>query len=257
MRTIALLYILPLLLQYNNYCDQGLPASISDTTDSNTCLRSAKATYAVTLLAQTPNYDSAVTSIREAQSTHNREYVVSFGKDLTGNIFNSPISAGNINNGHIPSISNRFADIHIHTNEQPPSSGDLYGFIDQIIADSNYIRYIVTPKGQAYAFALLSKKEALHFNTSHARRAGIQQIQADGTSISYQPTFPQQLVDEFNELRSWNGVTHEAALVILLKKYKTGIVLLKQNASGVYNALDVQEHADHKGNKSYLLSHCR
>ncbi|MCH5720897.1 hypothetical protein [Niabella hibiscisoli] len=257
MRTVALIYLLPFLWQYTPLCSSQAFASAYDTTYYDLCIASEKAARATTLLAQTPNYDSAVILIRKAQLLHYKEHVISFGKDSTGKIINSPISTGNISSGYIPDMNNRFADIHIHTNEHPPSSGDLYGFIDQITIDANYIRYIITPKGQAYALVLLSKKDALRFNTSYTRRAGISKIQADGTSINYQPTFPQQLVDEFNELRSWNGITHETALVILLKKYKMGIVLLKQDTNGAYNALDVREQTDHKGNKSYHLSHCR
>ena len=256
MRIAALLYLIPCLWQFNNYRGSRTYTEAPDTTNASICILSGKAAQAATLLAQTPHYKNAVASIRKAQSASYKEQVISFGRDSAGNLISSAVSTGNINSGHIPDINNRLADVHIHTSEQPPSSGDLYGFIDQIITDTNYIRYIITPMGSAYALVLINKEEALSFNTSYARRAGIKRTQPDGTSISYQPTFPQQLVDEFNELRSWNHATRETALVFLLKKYKLGIALLKQNTSGVYTALDVVEKTDSKGHKTYLLSRC-
>lgn len=256
MRIAALLFIIPFLWQFNNDYSSSTYTGVCDTTNANICILSGKAAQAATLLAQTSNHVSAVALIKKAQSTHYKEYVISFGRDSAGNLVNSQVSTGNINSGYIPGIQNRFADIHIHTNEQPPSSGDLYGFIDQIFTDTNYIRYIITPMGSAYALVLINKEEALSFNTFYARRAGIKHIQPDGTSVSYQPTFPQQLVDEFNELRSWHHATHEVALAFLLKKYKTGIALLKQNTRGAYTALDVVEKTDSKRHKIYFLSHC-
>ncbi len=256
MRIAALLFLIPFLWQFNNDCSSSTYIGVCDTTKANICILSGKAAQAATLLAQTSNYNSAVALIKKAQSAHYKEYVISFGRDSTGNLINSSVSMGNINSGHIPAIHNRFADVHIHTGEQPPSSGDLYGFIDQIITTPHYIRYIVTPMGTAYALILINKEEALSFNTFYARRAGIKHLQPDGTSVSYQPTFPQQLVNEFNELVSWSHTTRETALVFLLKKYKTGIALLKQNASGIYKTLDVIEKTDSKGHKIYLLDYC-
>ncbi|MGN7785369.1 hypothetical protein ACTJIJ_12640 [Niabella sp. 22666] len=256
MRIAALLFLIPFLWQFNNDYSSSTYTGACDTTNANICILSGKAAQAATLLAQTSNYASAIALIKKAQSTYYKEYVISFGRDSAGNLVNSQVSTGNINSGYIPGIQNRFADIHIHTNEQPPSSGDLYGFIDQAITAPHYIRYIITPVGTAYALILINKEEALNFNTLYARRAGIKHIQPDGTSVNYQPTFPQQLVDEFNELISWSHASREAALVFLLKKYKTGIALLKQNTSGIYKALDVIEKTDSKGHTTYLLSYC-
>lgn len=256
MRLAALLYFIPFLWPFNNDHSSVTDTASRDTANADICILSGKAARAATLLAQTPNFDSAVTTIRKARLAHYKEHVLSFGRDLVGNLINSPAAMGNINSGYIPDINNRLADIHIHTNEQPPSSGDLYGFIDQILTDTNYIRYIITPMGNAYALVLINKEEALSFNTAHPRRAGIKKNQPGGESVNYQPTFPQQLVDEFNELRSWHHATHEVALVFLLKKYKTGIALLKQNTRGTYTALDVVEKTDGKGHKTWLLSHC-
>lgn len=252
MRLAVVSFLLSFLWHYHHPIDY----TIAFQQPGDICSRSAKAAEAANRLAQTKNYDSAVASIKKVQLIQHKEYVIAFGKDSAGNMIHSSVSTGNINNGHIPLISNRLADIHIHTNEYPPSSGDLYGFIDQAAADSNYIRYVITPMGQAYALVLVNKKDALHFNIAYPRRPGIKHNYADGSTISYQPTFPQKLVDEINQLRSWSGATPETALAFLLKKYHTGIVLLKQNAGGIYKALDVHEKKDNAGNNTYLLSVC-
>ncbi|MGC4235328.1 MAG: hypothetical protein QM594_20320 [Niabella sp.] len=228
----------------------------ADTTLLDLCVEAKAAALAVTTLSKSLAYSSAVTDLKNAEATDHKEHVVSFGKDSAGSIIRSAINTGNINSGTIPHIMNRFADIHIHTNEKPPSSGDLYGFISQALADTNYLRYILTPEGLVYAFALINKPAAIRFNMLYPQRPGIKTSNKDGLITTYQPVFPQQLVDEFNQIKGWGGATDEAAMAFILLKYKTGVALLKQDTDGKFKRLHTKETKDARGNKTYASENC-
>lgn len=232
-----------------------LPFS-DDTPLLNLCTEAKAAALAATTLSKSLAYSSAVTDLKNAEAADHKEHVVSFGKDSAGSIIRSVINTGNINSGTIPLVMNRFADIHIHTNEKPPSSGDLYGFISQTLADTNYLRYIVTPKGQVYAFALIDQLAALRFNMLYPQKPGIKATNKDGLITTYQPVFPQQLVDELNQTKGWGGATDEAAMAFILLKYKTGVALLKQDTDGNFKRLHTNETKDARGNKVYISENC-
>ncbi len=87
--------------------------------------------------------------------------------------------------------------------------------------------------GQAYALVLINNKDALHFNIAYPRRPGIKQSHADGTYINYQPTFPQELVDEINRLRSWNEPLPKWLLSFCLKNI-TRVLHYLSNGQTVY-----------------------
>lgn len=183
-------------------------------------------------LAASPLFAEVVARLTTLQTEMHKEQVVSFGKDSSGITIASPIRSGNFNNASLPGIHRRFADIHIHTSEHPPSSGDIYGFSDQAIADSQYLRLIVTPQQTIYALIMVDPKAAIAFNNKYPRRAGIKKPQADGSTTFYQPTFPQELVDAFNRVRGWLGATRAQSLAYLLIKYKSGIRLLQRGEDG-------------------------
>lgn len=248
-----LLYLLPV-----HHIDRKTPVlpAPADTIALDICEEAQAAAPAATTLSKSLAYSSAVTDLKNAEAADHKEHVVSFGKDSTGSIIRSDINTGNIHSGTIPHVMNRFADIHIHTNEKPPSSGDLYGFISQTLADTNYLRYIVTPKGQVYAFVLIDKLAALRFNTLYPQRPGIKASNKDGLITTYQPVFPQQLVDELNQIKGWGGATDEAATSFILLKYKTGVALLKQHTDGNFKRLHTNETKDARGNKIYISENC-
>lgn len=248
-----LLYLLPV---HRVNQRTALRSSPADTISPALCEEAKTAASAATMLSKCPVYSSAVTDLKNAEAADNKEHVISFGKDSAGSIIRSAINTGNIHSGTIPHVMNRFADIHIHTNEKPPSSGDLYGFISQALTDTNYLRYIVTPKGLIYAFVLIDKRSAIHFNALYPQRPGIRTANKNGAAITYQPAFPQQLVDELNEIKGWGGLTDEAAMAFILLKYKAGAALLKQDTDGNFKRLHTKETKDARGNRTYTSDNC-
>lgn len=196
-------------------------------------------------LAKNSKYTSAKTDIQTIASD-GKEHAVSFGKDANGNIIRSNASTGN--SAPVPNISGQFADLHNHPNNLPPSSGDLYGLIDMLINKGNYeTRYIMTSGGTVYALAVIDKQEALNFNNNYPRVP----------NVGYEPDFPIDIVDEFNEATQTGGATKEMAKAFILKKYNTGIALFKQNANGDFKLLNTLEHINKEnGVKSYTTNNC-
>jgi len=250
-------YLLLYLLPFHHIDRKAQALSIpADTISFDLCEEVQAAVSAATILSKSLVYSNAVTDLKNAEAADNKEHVVSFGKDSAGHIIRSAINTGNVNSGTIPHVMNRFADIHIHTNEKPPSSGDLYGFISQTLADTNYLRYIVTPKGLAYVFVLTDKASAIRFNALYPQRPGIRTVNKNGITTTYQPTFPQQLVDELNQIKGWSGLTDEAAMAFILLKYNAGVALLKQNSEGNFKRLHTKETQDPQGNRIYTTDNC-
>ena len=58
--------------------------------------------------------------------------------NMDGNITTSSITNGSGSAAGVPNWPGAFADLHNHNDANPPSSGDLYGFIDRSNANSSF-----------------------------------------------------------------------------------------------------------------------
>ncbi|WP_018625811.1 hypothetical protein [Niabella aurantiaca] len=183
-----------------------------------------------------------------------KEHAVSFGKDRHGNIIRSAVSNGAANTAPLPFVAHRFADLHNHPENKPPSSGDLYHLIDQATAyDSSYQKFILLPDGTAYALRITDPEAAKNFNTRYPRVAGITNT---AKGVTYQPTFPRALVNELNRIKGWGEATEEAAIVFMLQKYRTGIALLKRDQDGQFRMLHTTLHTRKDGVQAYTVAPC-
>ena len=199
-------------------------------------------------LSQNSNYTSGKTAVQTAASSDGNEHAISFGKDANGNIITSSISTGNDHTGTVGSVTNQFADLHNHQGVLPPSSGDLYGFIDLASGSNLYeTRYIVTANGAVYALIVTDLEAAKKFNTDHPRVP----------SPGYEPDFPDSLVNEFDRMKGWGGATDEMALAFILEKYHAGVALLKQDSNGNFKRLNTKETSDANENKTYTATNCQ
>lgn len=199
-----------------------------------------------TALSTSSVYDAAKSSI-QAAAIDGKEHGVSFGKDANGNIITSNVSSGTGNSGTTNPISNKFADLHNHQSNLPPTSGDLYGFVDIITNSSLFeIRYVITTNGTVYALVVTNPQAAITFNSLYPRQPAIN---------GYEPDFPEDLVDEINFMK-FNGASEEMAMVFVLDKYNAGVALLKQNNNGYFKKLGTKEVSDEDGNKTYIANNC-
>ncbi len=201
-----------------------------------------------TKLSQTIIYSTAKANIQAAFNTDGLEHAISFGKDANNNIIISAMSTGTGHSSGIGAVANLFADIHNHPKGTPPSSGDLYGFIN--IAMENRLfetRYIVTASGAVYAFVIIDLQMARDFVTKYPKVS----------NPGYQPGFPDSLVDEFNKLKAVYAASEEMAMAFMLKKYNAGVALLKQDANGIFKRLNTKEATDTNGLKIFIANNCQ
>jgi len=205
-----------------------------------------------TNLSQKSNFTSAKTNIIAAAAFDKKEHGVTFGRDAIGNITVSRISNGTENSGTVPNLTGAFADLHNHPDLSPPSSGDLYGFIDKSVKNSSFeTRYILTNNGTVYALTVINIEQAKEFDKNNPRVPP-----PPGTN--FEPDFPLEIINAINEMRGGYGATDEMAMAFVMEKYKMGVALLKQDSNGDFKRLNTIEHTTIDGtSKSYKLNNCQ
>ncbi|MCD2425715.1 hypothetical protein LQ567_23225 [Niabella pedocola] len=197
-------------------------------------------------------YTSALAAITRA-ATDKKEHAVSFGCMSNDSVIYSTVSNGAVNTATVPVIAHRFADLHNHPEDRPPSSGDFYHFIDQAKANNGqYQKFIVLPNGTQYALVLVDATAAEAFNIRFPRVRGIRNTL---DQMQYQPTFPKALVEEINQLKGWHGATEETAMALILQKYNTGVALLKKDADGNFRKVYTMEK-EKGGARTYTTYTC-
>ncbi|MFT3904237.1 MAG: hypothetical protein QM727_13765 [Niabella sp.] len=217
----------------------------------NPCEEARVASKNATTFAASEAYLSALRKINSA-ARDGKEHGVVFGKDANGKIVTSGISSGSFNAATLPDIHFRFADMHNHPNNAPPHSGDIYGFMRLAIETRGYMRFIVTANHTVFCLIPIDKNKAANFLNAYPPRPGIKD---SITGIQYQPTFPEQIIDEISEMKSW-GATEESAIAFILEKYQTGVAILKQNPQGVFKRLNTREYVTVNGGKLYKAYNC-
>jgi len=234
----------------------GVSTTMLLSTGNCICEEARHVSEAATSLSRIASFKNAVLDIQKAYISNKREYGLALERDSVRKGDRTVPIPGNIHSTSIGNLSGKLGDIHIHTDEKPPSSGDLYGFLDQAIKDSAYLRYILTPGNQLYALGLIDKAAAIQFLTLYPKRNGIRKKQADGTVLYFQPTFPQNMVEEFDQLKGWYNASDEAAICFILEKYNSGVGLFKRNAKGDFKRIYTEIKQNENGNLLYMLRSC-
>ena len=187
------------------------------------------------------------------------EHGISFGKDDNGAITKSNMSTGNQTSGVAPSIPNKIADIHNHTENGPPSPGDVYSFIDGLTNQPNFTnRYVITAGGDMYALVLTNKQAAMDFNKRYPR---VQFKDANGNLLP--PDFPQEIFDKIDDVKRYlflngnysNLQMDESSLAFVLQQYNTGLSLFKMNPEGSFKKMKTNEEVT-GGNSTYIIDNC-
>jgi hypothetical protein len=138
--------------------------------------------------------------------------------------------------------------LHNHQDNRPPSSGDLYTFIDLAIANSEYeTRYIVTTNGTVYALVTTDIHAATLFNTRFPRVP----------SGNFEQSFPFELVDVFNQIRDLGRASEEMTMAFIIEKNNIGIALLYQDSNGNFKILNTDEEKDSDGLNIYVATNCQ
>lgn len=216
---------------FTSVYSQNISADLlaSESTTDDFCAKARACIVIVSGFVKTFAFSSAISSL-EKQSVQNpeREYTISFGRTADDSIVATAPKPGNVSNGVLPEITNAFADLHNHPKNTVPSSGDVYGLLMKNKRSANYqLRFISNSNQILYALCVADTLKAREF----LKRYPPQQ------TPGYSPLFPDKLLDEYRELIQRHKIPEEMVMVHMLEKYKTGIVLLKQDSSAVFQPL--------------------
>lgn len=206
---------------------------------------------ATTTISQSSSYINANTSITTASADGN-EHSITLGKDSSGNITQAPMNNGRPNSVAVnTSWPGAFADIHNHTTDTPPSSGDIYAAVEKNETNSDYTTSFVNVPDGSYAIVVSNLALAQEFVTSYPSE----------TIPGYNPEFPDVILDEIYALRYSMGSgssveNYMRAVSFLLDKYESGITILKRDSDGNYKAFKVEETVNQDGSKTYTVIPC-
>lgn len=209
---------------------RGNTKALTDTIPSDPCEVAESGAARATTFAKDTVFINALKDIRIAYKADFKEHVISFGKDAAGIPVASHLANGSLTAASVMVIPDAFADLHNHTNDAAPNSGDLYGLIDINKKNRAFeTRFAVIVTGTLYALLITDTVAAAMFNKNYPR----QKPAFPGGP----PGFPEALVDEFRAIKYNYSCTDEMAMAFILGKYNTGVVLLKQNNEGVFKTL--------------------
>jgi hypothetical protein len=176
-----------------------------------------------------------------------QEHIVAFGEDSSGQVLRSAVSTGSLSSGLVPEVTKAFADLHNHPKNTPPSSGDLYGLLEKARRSSNYnSRYVITSSGRLYALVVTDTIAAAAFLRTYPP----QKLKG------FSPLFPDDLLNEFREIKFLHGAAEELAMAWMLEKYGVGVLLLKKERLGAFEQIRtrlVKESTDLR----YIADNCR
>ena len=230
----------------------GRPKILFNETDL--CEAAKKGKEAATLLSRDSFFSTASFAVQHAGKDRH-EHSITFGRNLAGKISTSSMIEGDTTNGKVSSNwPGAFADIHNHTNDLPPSAGDLYYLVK--LNSRNYFydtRFVVTVSGVVYALYVYDLNFAMDFVSKYPSE------QTPGFS----PRFPEPIFDDVDKISiyfegqgSSRLIAQEKAMAFVLAKYNSGAVLLKQDNEGNFKTLQTEEMISN-GVKIYVANDCK
>lgn len=209
---------------------------------------------AATHLANDSIFSFASLAVQQAGKDRH-EHSITFGKNFAGEISISSIIDGDTTSGKVSSfLPGAFADIHNHTNDLPPSAGDLYYLVKLNSRNHFYnTRFVVTASGAVYALYVYDLSLAKDF---------IKEYPPEQTP-GFSPRFPEPIFDEVDKISIYfegqgsdRLIAQERALAFVLAKYNSGSVLLGQNNEGNFKTLRTEEMIS-DGAKIYVANNCK
>jgi len=222
----------------------------SSSTNIDPCVQANGPSSIATTNSTSPAFINSKTSI--SGMNNNLENGV-----VLGNVNNS-IESTNIQMGgsHSISLTHSFsdpvADLHNHTNNNPPSVGDLYSLMEARNRFVNYnTRYIITVNGTTYALAVTNPSAMNSFLQNYPP-----EVTPNPNGGSF-VNFPSSINDIYLDVYTYYNGTQEMALAYILDKYNAGVALTKMDSNGNFKKLGTIETVNPDGTRTYYQNNCQ
>jgi hypothetical protein len=225
----------------------GGGASNSTQNNQNTpCDKAKNASISASNLTKNQVFANATTGINATNSSVENGIVFGIvNGQLTSTSVQTSNSAYTVSLSH--SFSQPVADAHNHTENKPPSSGDVYNLISSYNTFNSFqTRYVLLKNGTIYALVVtdpIAMNTFLQNNPPNQAQPGLS------------PNFPGQMFEDYDNFTFEGYGSQEMALAYVLDKYNTGIALTKMNSEGNFKKMGVSITVSN-GQTNYTLSNC-
>ena len=203
----------------------------------------------VTGISGNTSFINAKAAVIQAGADGN-EHSITLGKGSTAAFTQAPMNNGGTNGVNVnQNLPGAFAAIHNHPNETPLSSGDIYVAVTLNTKNSNFTTSFITTAGETYAIVITDLTAAQSFVAAFP----------PVITTQYPPEFPDSIFNEIADIRFRLGESNEsrtAAISLVLDNHNSGITLMKQDSSGNFNRVKIQEATLADGSKRYTLIPC-
>lgn len=204
-----------------------------------------------TALSKNSNYTSAKTSIQTA-AADGFEHSITLGKDANGAITQAPMNSGNqqymvSTNYNWPGA---IAALHNHPNNTPLSAGDIYASVQLNEKRSDFTTTFIVTNGETYAIVVTNLALAQAF---------VKTFPADQLP-NQSPEFPDTIFNQILDVRPQMGESTEGrtrGIAFVLDNNNAGITLMKQDDSGVFNPIKIEEKINADNSKTYNSIPCQ
>lgn len=237
--------------------DNSIPppsSSPSDYTNPYTdpCAKAAKNVTDANTLKQDQSFINAINEIKSAASDGN-EHTVSFGKTSDNDIIKSEIkTSGNIGSANVyTGLTNYFADIHNHSNNSRPSTGDLYKLVNLHQNFENLTtRFVLMGNGELYALTITDYSKAVSF---------VQKYPFNYNENEFPETLLLKMLDLQNALTSQGYSLLEAqcfSFANILNSHDSGLALLKYENNS-FKRQSIDSYFNESTNQTtYIKNNC-
>ncbi|RUT69589.1 hypothetical protein D0817_15565 [Flavobacterium cupreum] len=232
-----------------NWGPPGMSGAVPRTYFPSFKLDPCGAAKTTTGISAKAGYLNAKSDIMQA-STDGKEHSITLGNGAGGALTQAPMNNGGTNGVKVnQNWPGAFAVMHNHPNNTPLSSGDIYTAVTLNTKNSNFTTSFILTGGETYAIVITNLTAAKAFVAAYP---------ADISPI-YPPEFPQIIFDQIQDVKTKFGESNEArtmVIALVLDNNNAGITLMKQDSSGKFNRIKIQQTTNSDGSKTFSAVPC-